>query len=149
MEPVELPVDRPVPYQPRRFQSAVPYYERYRLGYPERLIARVAALLRLAPGDAILDLGCGPGSLSVPFAKAGMAVTAADPEPEMLAAAEKAAEAADVPLTLWQGGSYELTPDMGPYRMVSIGRAFHWMDRLATLAMLDRIIAPDGAGVFF
>jgi len=142
-------VDKPVPYEPRRFQSAVPYYERYRLAYPQRLIARVGALLRLAPGDAVLDLGCGPGSLSVPFAKAGMHVTAADPEPEMLAAAGKAAEAACVPLTLWRGGSYDLTPDMGPYRMVSIGRAFHWMDRLATLAMLDRIIAPGGAVVFF
>lgn len=142
-------MDKPVPYEPRRFQSAVPYYERYRLAYPQRLIARVTALLRLVPGDAVLDLGSGPGSLSVPFAKAGMAVTAADPEPEMLAAAGKAADAAGVPLTLWQGGSYEVTPDMGPYRMVSIGRAFHWMDRLATLTMLDRIIAPGGAVVFF
>jgi len=142
-------VDKPVPYEPRRFQSAVPYYERYRLAYPQRLIARVTALLELVPGDAVLDLGCGPGSLSVPLAKAGMDVTAADPEPEMLAGAKKAADAAGVPLTLWQGGSYDLKPDMGPYRMVSIGRAFHWMDRLATLAMLDRIIAPAGAVVFF
>jgi ubiquinone/menaquinone biosynthesis C-methylase UbiE len=142
-------VNRPVPYQPRRFQSAVPYYERYRLGYPDRLIARVVALLGLAPGDAVLDLGCGPGSLSVPFARAGMSVTAADPEPEMLAAAEAAATAAGVTLALWQGGSYELTPDMGPFRMACIGRAFHWMDRLATLAMLDRIVSPDGAVVFF
>jgi ubiquinone/menaquinone biosynthesis C-methylase UbiE len=142
-------MDRPVPYEPRRFQSAVPYYERYRLGYPERLIARVVALLALSRGDAVLDLGCGPGSLSVPFAKAGMAVTAADPEPEMLAAAESAAKAAAVPLTLWRGGSYDLTPQMGPYRMVSIGRAFHWMDRLATLAMLDRLLCPGGAVVFF
>src|ERR1700743_573871 len=94
MEPRELPVDQPVPYQPRRFQRAVPYYERYRLGYPERLIARVTALLGLAPGDAVLDLGCGPGSLSVPFARAGMAVTAADPEPEMLAAAGEGGKAA-------------------------------------------------------
>ena len=54
-------MNRPVPYEPRRFQSAVPYYERYRLGYPERLIARVVALLGLKPGDAVLDLGCGPG----------------------------------------------------------------------------------------
>ena len=142
-------MDRPVPYEPRRFQSAVPYYERYRLGYPERLIARVVALLGLEPGDAVLDLGCGPGSLSVPFARAGMAVTAADPEPEMLAAAAVAADAAGVAFELWQGGSYDLTPDMGPYRLVSIGRAFHWMDRLATLAMLDKIIAPGGAVAFF
>ena len=138
-------MDRPVPYEPRRFQSAVPYYERYRLAYPERLIARMAALLGLKAGDAVLDLGCGPGTLSLPLARLGLGVTAADPEPEMLAAAEAAAKAAGLPMILWRGGSYDLTPAMGPYRLVTIGRAFHWMDRLATLAMLDRIIAPGGA----
>lgn len=142
-------MDRPVPYEPRRFQSAVPYYERYRLGYPERLVARVGALLGLRSGDPVLDLGCGPGSLSVPFAGLGLAVTAADPEPEMLAAAEAASKAAGVALTLWRGGSYDLTPAMGPYRLVTIGRAFHWMDRAATLAMLDRIIMPGGAVALF
>jgi hypothetical protein len=100
------------PYEPRRFQGAVPYYERYRLGYPERLIRRVVALLGLRPGDAVLDLGTGPGLLAVPFARAGMAVTAADPEVLMLEAAAAAADAAGQHLTLWQGGSYDLThPD--------------------------------------
>ena len=60
-------MDRPVPYEPRRFQSAVPYYERYRLAYPERLIARVAALVGLKPGDAVLDLGCGHRLLACPL----------------------------------------------------------------------------------
>jgi ubiquinone/menaquinone biosynthesis C-methylase UbiE len=78
-----------------------------------------------------------------------MAVTAADPEPAMLEAAAAAAEQAGARLTLWQGGSYDLTPAMGPFRLVSIGRAFHWMDRAATLAMLDRIVAPDGAVALF
>ena len=142
-------MDRPVPYEPRRFLSAVPYYERYRLPYPERLIARVVALLGLEPGDPVLDLGCGPGSLSLPLARLGLAVTAADPEPEMLAAAEAAARSESVPLTLWRGGSYDLTPAMGPYRLVTIGRAFHWMDRPATLAVLDRIVAPGGAVALF
>ena len=142
-------MDRPVPYEPRRFQSAVPYYERYRLGYPARLVARVVALAGLCPGDPVLDLGCGPGSLSVPLARLGLAVTAADPEPEMLAAADGAAKAAGVTLTLWRGGSYDLTQTMGPFRLVAIGRAFHWMDRAATLAMLDRIVLPGGAVALF
>lgn len=142
-------LNQPVPYEPRRFKSAVPYYERYRLGYPERLIARVVALLGLRPGDPVLDLGAGPGSLAVPFARKGMKVTAADPEPGMLAAAEEVAEAQRVTLHLWQGGSYELNPSMGPYRLVTIGRAFHWMDRVSTLAMLDRIVTRDGAVALF
>jgi ubiquinone/menaquinone biosynthesis C-methylase UbiE len=109
----------------------------------------VVALLGLKPGDAVLDLGAGPGSLSLPLARLGMAVTAADPEPEMLAAAEAMAKTEGVPLTLWRGGSYDLTPAMGPYRLVTIGRAFHWMNRPATLSMLDRIVAPGGAVVLF
>ena len=136
------------PYDPHRFQSAAGFYH-HRLFYPDRLIRRVIALTGLAPGEAVLDLGTGPGLLAVPFAAAGMAVTGADPEPLMLDAAAEAAQAANVTVSLWQGGSYELTPQMGPYQLVTIGRAFHWMDRAATLDMLDRIIAPGGAVALF
>jgi ubiquinone/menaquinone biosynthesis C-methylase UbiE len=71
-------------YEPRRFRTTVPFYERYRLGYPDRLIQRVIAFTGLEPGDAVLDLGTGPGLLAIPFAAAGMRVSAADPEPDML-----------------------------------------------------------------
>jgi hypothetical protein len=54
-----------------------------------------------------------------------------------------------VTLSLWRGGSYDLTPQMGPFRLVAIGRAFHWMDRAVTLKLLDRIIAPGGAVALF
>lgn len=132
-----------------RFQSTVPFYTRYRLAYPPRLIERVIALTALAPGDPVLDLGSGPGLLAVPFAAAGMRVTAADPEPTMLAAAGETARAADVTLTLWRGGSDDLAPGMGPYRLVTMGRSFHWMDRAATLQRLEDIVAPDGAIALF
>lgn len=132
-----------------RFQSTVPFYARYRLGYPARLIERVIALTGLRTGDAVLDLGTGPGLLAVPFAAAGMRVTAADPAPAMLAAAGEAARAAGVTLTLWPGGSNELTAGMGPYRLVTMGRSFHWMDRAATLERLDGIVAPGGAIALF
>jgi ubiquinone/menaquinone biosynthesis C-methylase UbiE len=132
-----------------RFQSTVPFYTRYRLGYPPRLIARVIELTGWTAGDPLLDLGTGPGLLAVPFAAAGMRVTAADPEPTMLAAAGEAARAAGVTLTSWRGGSDDLTDAMGPCRGVTMGRSFHWMDRAATLTRLDRIITPDGAIVLF
>jgi ubiquinone/menaquinone biosynthesis C-methylase UbiE len=127
----------------------VDYYARYRLPFPDPLIRRVAALAGLQPGDAVLDLGTGPGTLAVPFARLGLGVTAMDPEPDMLAAAKAAAQEAGVTLNLRPGSSYDLTPQMGPFKLVTIGRAFHWMDRAATLEMLDRIVAPDGGIAFF
>jgi ubiquinone/menaquinone biosynthesis C-methylase UbiE len=138
-----------IPSEPRRFRGTVAYYQHYRLGYPDRLIMRLARLLGLKAGDTVLDLGCGTGMLAIGFARLGMAVTAMDPEPDMLAAAGCAAEAAGVPLTLIQAGSQDLTPQMGPFRLAVMGRSFHWMDRATTLVMLDRIVTPDGGVALF
>jgi SAM-dependent methyltransferase len=132
-----------------RFRSTVAYYDRYRLDYPQRLLARVAGLAGLKQGDPVLDLGTGTGMLAIGFASLGMAVTALDPEPDMLTAAGQAAEAAGVVVDFRQGGSADLGAGIGPFRLVTMGRSFHWMERAATLAMLDQIIAPEGGVALF
>ena len=129
------------------FAGNVAFYERYRLGYPDRLLRRVVALAGLKPGDSVLDLGTGTGMLAIPFARLGMAVTAMDPEPAMLTAAKAAAVGVRVDFRL--GGSHDLTPDMGQFHLVAMGRSFHWMDRAATLAMLDAIVVPGGSVALF
>ena len=132
-------------YDPRRFQTTVPYYTRYRLGYPDLLIQRVIAQVGLARGDAVMDLGCGPGLVAIPFARAGMAVMGVDPEPAMLEAAKAAAAEAGVALDLRQGSSFDLPRGIGPFKLVTMGRSFLWMDREATLKALDGLVTPDGA----
>ncbi len=67
----------------------------------------------------------------------------------MLEAARAAAAAANVRIELVQRSSYELGPDLGTFDVVTIGRAFHWMDRADTLRRLDGLIKPDGAVVLF
>jgi SAM-dependent methyltransferase len=140
---------QPPPYEPRRFESTVPYYARYRLGYPSRLIRRVVALLGLKPGDSVLDLGCGPGLLALPLAREGLKVTAVDPEPEMLNTLQEAAKTAHLAVATRQGSSFALPPEIGPFRLVVMGRAFHWTDRAATVAALDKRILTGGAIVLF
>jgi ubiquinone/menaquinone biosynthesis C-methylase UbiE len=139
----------PETYDPRRFRTTVPYYARFRLGYPEALIARVIEIVGLKPGDKVMDLGCGPGLLAILFARAGMAVTAVDPEPEMLAAAKASVHEAGVTLDLRQGSSFDLPTGIGPFKLVTMGRAFHWMDRAETLIALDRLVTRDGAVALF
>jgi SAM-dependent methyltransferase len=136
-------------YDPRRFRTTVPFYARYRLNYPPALIGRVVEIVGLKPGDKVMDLGCGPGLLAIPFARAGLAVTAVDPEPEMLAAAQAGAHEAGVSIDFRQGSSFDLPAGIGPLRLGTMGRAFHWMDRTETLLALDRIVAQDGAVALF
>jgi SAM-dependent methyltransferase len=138
-----------VPYEARRFQSTAAYYLRYRVPYPDKLIARIAERSRLKTGDGVLDLGCGPGQLGIAFARLGAKVTAMDPEPEMLAAARDGAGEVGVAITVRQGSSYDLGADIGPLHLAVMGRSFHWMDRPATLSALDRLIEPGGAVVLF
>ena len=134
-------------YDPSRFRTNVPFYARYRLGYPERLIAWAIAHTGAKPGDAVMDLGCGPGLLSIPFARQGLNITGVDPEPAMLDAGREAARDAGVAVAFRLGSSYDLPSDIGPFKLVTMGRAFHWMDGPATLAMLDAHVVPGGAVV--
>ena len=136
-------------FQPRLFRSTVPYYARYRLGYPDSLIQQVIDRVGLQWGDMVLDLGCGPGLLAIPFAKAEMRVRAMDPEPDMIAAAKEAAQKAMVMIDLRLGSSFDLQESAGRFKLVAMGRSFHWMDRERTLAVLDQIVLPDGAVAIF
>lgn len=136
-------------FEPRRFRSTVPYYARFRLHYPPELIARVITMAGLAPGDGVMDLGCGPGLLAVPFAEAGMRVVGIDPEPDMLDAARQTAREAGVAVDFRQGSSFDLPKDLGPIHLVAMGRSFHWMDRTETLKTLDALLPPGGAIALF
>jgi len=136
-------------FEPHRFRSTVPYYARYRMPYPDELIEFVSTRCALEPGNRVLDLGCGPGPLAIGFARLGMAVTAMDPESDMLAAALENAKEAGVTLSLIEGSSYDLGPSLGQFHLVTMGRSFHWMDRKATLAALDGLVERSGGVTFF
>lgn len=135
-------------FDPARFREAARYYTTGRPAYPKLLARRVADLVGLA-GENVLDLGTGPGFLAIDFAPLASGVTAIDPSPEMLAAAGSNAERARVHIKLVQASSYELGSHLGRFKLVTIGRAFHWMDRRPTLAALDRLMPVGGAVALF
>jgi len=138
-----------IAYDPRRFESAAAFYLQGRPAYAPALIDRVAQIRGLDGSQAVLDLGCGPGQLAIAFAPHVARVTAVDPEPRMLAIARRQARDAGVAIHPREGSSYSLDADWGPFDLVTIGRAFHWMDRPATLTLLDRIVTPGGAVALF
>lgn len=136
---------RIAPLDPNRFTSAIPHYVNGRPPYSPRLIAKLARETGLGPNSRVLDLGCGPGSLTLPLARHCGTMIGIDADPAMIAAARQAAEAAGIGIDWRVGTSFELDQSLAPLDLVTIARAFHWMDRDATLKRLDELIAPRGA----
>ena len=135
-------------FDPHRFRHAAAYYVAGRPPYPPALIRRVVELSAVRRTDRLLDLGCGPGILAVAFAPFVAEVIGMDPEPEMLRdAQERARNVQNVRFV--EGSSFTLDRAPGPFRLVTMGRSFHWMDRPDTLRRLDGMIVPDGAVALF
>jgi len=131
------------------FRSTVPHYVAGRPNYGPSLVWIVKEHLHLSNRHRLLDLGCGPGWLGIAFAPFVGSVLAMDPEPAMLEAARALAAEANVHIELMEGSSYDLGSQLGMFDLVTIGRAFHWMDRADALRRLDALIKPDGAVILF
>lgn len=112
------------------FAGTAWYYRRYRPGYPEAFLADIVSHFHLDGTGRLLDLGCGTGQLTIPLAGHVAAAIGMDPESEMLTEAAGRAQAAHVTNVTWaQGSSVDLPGELGHFRLVSMGRSFHWMNR--------------------
>jgi SAM-dependent methyltransferase len=131
------------------FRGTAHWYARYRPGYPADFIAEIISRFDLDGSGSLLDLGCGPGQLALPLAPHVAEVIGMDPQPDMLAEADRAAREAGIANVRWLLGSStdlgRLRDDLPGVRGVVMGRSFHWMDPDATLESLSRIVLPGGS----
>lgn len=127
-----------------RYHSTVPFYARYREPYPASFFREVAGRQKLEGDERLIDFACGPGSLAIGFAPYVKTSVGVDVETEMLAAARVEAARAGVHLELIQGRMEDLPADAGKFQVVTVGRALHWLDRDAAIAVLDRIVSKGG-----
>jgi ubiquinone/menaquinone biosynthesis C-methylase UbiE len=114
------------------FAGTAEWYARYRPAYPRELIERLAAAAALDGTGRLLDLGTGTGQLAVPLAPYVADVVAADPEPEMLAQLPAG-------IVRVQARAEEVAETWGAFKLVTIGRAFHWMDGDVVMDRLARV----------
>ena len=136
---------RVAPLNPSRFTSAIPHYVSGRPRYSERLVTKLAREVNLDTRSRVLDLGCGPGSLTLLLAPHCGTLIGIDADPSMIETAQQASDEAGIGVEWRMGTSFDLDQSLAPLDLVTIARAFHWMDREATLQRLDELIARSGA----
>jgi SAM-dependent methyltransferase len=130
------------------FAGTAWHYARYRPGYPQAFFDDLVRQFGLDGTGRLLDLGCGTGQLTLPLAGHVAEAVGMDPEPEMLAEAAGQAQATNIANVTWaQGSSTDLPGDLGRFRLVTMGRSFHWMDREQVLAVLDEMVDDVGGVV--
>jgi len=94
----------------------------------------------------LLDGGCGPGILTLRFAHLFAEAVGLDPDPAMLAEGRRAADAAGITNVRWIQALAEDLPGAapGPYRLVTFGSSFHWMDEARVAEVVYDLLEPGG-----
>ncbi|MGK5545662.1 class I SAM-dependent methyltransferase [Streptomyces sp. URMC 127] len=140
--------NHPTPYQrpSEIFSTTAAWYARYRRPHPPVLLDLIASMAHeQTAAPRMLDLGCGPGPVSLDLAVRGIDVIAVDPSPEMLDAARAEEKERGLSGTDWRQATAENVAALPGVRGVSgavIADAFHWMDRDQVLRQLDGVTAP-------
>lgn len=128
----------------------MPMYDVFsRLIGARALHQRVSELAQVAPGESLVDVGCGTGNLSfaVLTAQPAARVTGLDPDGAALRRAARKARRRRVPLTLVRGYADRLPADKGTLDHVVSALALHHVDdegRVAFAQDAFRALRPGG-----
>ena len=124
------------------FDEVADLYDAVRPTYPCEMIEAVRAVLQGTPGR-ILEIGCGTGQATLPFARQGCSITALEPGPKLAALAAKnlaAFPSVDIKTTTFE----EWPANAGQYDLVLSATAFHWVSPDVRYTKSAQALAANG-----
>ena len=135
-----------MPYDPTLYLGSAAHYRNGRPAYSPELEAVLTKEAGLDGNGRLLDVGCGPGVLTVRLAHLFGQAVGLDPDASMLAEGRRAAEET-VRNIRWVQGLAEDLPAVapGPYRLVTFGQSFHWTDEQRVAETVYDMLEPGGA----
>jgi len=136
-----------VRYDPSFYEGAAIHYRCGRSPYSPQLEALLAEELDLDGSGRLLDVGCGPGILTVRLAHLFAGAVGLDPDPAMIAEGRRAALERNIANITWIRARAEELPAVapGPYRLVTFGQSFYWTDEVRVAEAVYDMVEPGGA----
>jgi SAM-dependent methyltransferase len=130
------------------FAGAAPYYERGRYPYAPGLADGLRDALHLDGRGRLLDIGCGPGTVTLRFAPLFEEALGLDADAGMIEEAKRIAARDGIRNASWVHMRGEDLPgNLGRFRVITFAASLHWMDRAKVFATVRRMVEPDGAVV--
>jgi SAM-dependent methyltransferase len=136
-----------VPYDPTIYLGSAAHYRYGRPAYSPELEGVLTQQAGLDGNGRLLDVGCGPGVLTIRLAHLFAQAVGLDPDAGMLAEGRRAAAAEGVTNIRWVQGLAEDLPAVapGPYKLVTFGQSFHWTDEQRVAETVFGMLEPGGA----
>lgn len=129
---------------PIDFGKTAQDYGKHRAGFPLEFFARVAPYGIGVPGQRVLDLGTGTGTLARHFALHGCRVTGLDPAEPMLAQARALDETIGAAVTYLAARAEQTGLPDAAFDVVCAGQCWHWFDRPSAAREAHRLLRPGG-----
>jgi len=127
----------------RQFDEAAQLYDEVRPRYPEEIVEHIIAFAALPAHARILEVGCGTGQMTVPFAKRGYAVIALDHGERLAALAAQHCQ--PYPRVRVVSCAFEAWQDTaGSYDVFLSAQAFHWIEPPYGLARAAKLLKIGG-----
>ncbi len=138
--------DSVVYYGDDLFKGTAKYYSKYRPIYPASLIRYLIRKFSLDGKGHLLDLGCGTGQLAFRFSDWFEKIVGIDTDPEMITEAIDLSKDMRIENIQFFNGNldkYKVNAHTF-FKLVTIAKAFHWMDREMVLETLYEMIPYEG-----
>ncbi len=138
----------PRPDGTRIFDAVAERYDAARPGYRPELIDDIVALSQLPAGGRVLEIGCGPGKATLPFAERGYEMLCVEPGPQLVAVAQERVRA--YPRVRFVVSRFEDWPlEPAAFDLVIAASSFHWVDPAVGFPKVAAALKDTGAFAIF
>jgi SAM-dependent methyltransferase len=126
------------------FDANAQLYGKMRPSYPRELVDDMAALTGIPAGGSILEIGCGAGQATLPFASRGYRMLSLDIGTDLIAVArEKLGGAGNVEFLVSSFEDWD--PNGRRFDVVMAASCFHWMTLGVRYTKSAEVLEPHGA----
>lgn len=133
-------------WDPTLYGGSAAHYAVGRVAYPAAVADTLVEAVPLDGSGRLLDVGCGPGSLTLLLAPHVAEAVGVDADPDMLTEAAQLAARQHVRNVTWRHlRGEDLPADLGTFRLVSFAQSFHWMDRPRVAGVVRQMLDRGGA----